>query len=126
MRKVTQIDSSSLIYRYRLYHQEGNYFKTYIARVVGPHPNYYLRRLFEIRSRKSNARFDSFGYFLENGIYEFVVKRFDSETNELISKVRKWLVVAEGRMYEYADEEMNYQYVLYTAFNLRLQEGSAA
>lgn len=118
-------DGDSLLLRYRIYYRKGSHFKTYVAQIVGPHPNYYLQREFLMRSRICSHRFETFTYSLADGIYELVIKRFDDSDN-LLSRERKWLVVFDGHLYEYAEDEMNYLYVLYAVFLLRLQSADAA
>ena len=58
---------------------------------------------------------------LYNGIFEVSLKYYDKKTGERLSRERQWIVVLDGDEYEYEDEEMNYQYVLYTASMLALQ-----
>lgn len=107
----------TVILSYRVYHRRDTSFKSYIARICGSHPQYYLDRRFDSCQHTSNPRFDTFQYCLNNGIYEFVIKRFDSD-GKMLAKDRNWLIVYDGCLYQYADKEMNYQYVLYTEFVL--------
>ena len=66
-----------------------------------------------------------FDTVFKKGIYEFVVKRFDSE-GHLLSKERNWLIVCNGCLYQYESDDMNYQYVLYVAFLLQQKPLPAA
>ena len=116
MKYKIEKEFGAVIFTYRVYHRQGTEFKTYVAKIIGPHPNYYLERFFDYRMHKSNSRFDTFGYVLETGIYEFVVKRYAG--NQLISKDRQWIVVDGTDVYSYDGDEMNYMYVLYTQFLL--------
>ena len=108
--------SDAVVFSYRVYHRRGITFKTYIARIVGPHSNYYLDRAFDIRCHEQNNRFDTIRYVLETGIYEYVIKRYKDD--RLFQKERMWVVVCGTDVYCYADDEMNYQYVLYTQYLL--------
>ena len=71
--------SNDVVFAYRVYHRLGYTFKTCVAKITGPHPNYYLERFFDIRTRLHNERFDTFVYILGNGIYEYVIKRFEGK-----------------------------------------------
>ena len=104
--------SDSVVFEYRVYHRKETSFRSYVAKIVGPHPTYYLNRVFDYRGHVSNSRFDTFRYWLDTGIYEFVIKRLKG--NQVIQKERMWIVVVGNEVYSYKDEEMNYQYVLYT------------
>ena len=117
---AANIENEECIFRYRVYNRKGKTFKTYIARITGEDPNYILKRDFMFRYICHYSRFDTFTYILEDGIYEWMVKRFDNDTGASVEKERKWLVVSDGEMTLYDDDDMNYQYVLYTAFNLQL------
>lgn len=119
------IENVECVFRYRVYNRKGETFKTHIARIVGEDPNYILKRDFLFGYISHYRRFDMFTYVLDDGIYELMVKRFDEETGDCVEKDRKWLVVSDGEMTAYDDDQMNYQYVLYTAFNLQLCGGAA-
>lgn len=124
MRLVKNEDG--LFLQYRLYYRkDSSSFKTYVAQIVGPHPNYYLQRAFLMRSCVCSQLFCTYTYPMENGVFEHVVKRFGT-AGALVAKERKWLVVFDGRLYEYPEEDMNYLYVLYTACMLRMQTLAAA
>ena len=123
--RILYADSDTVVLSYRVYHRRDTTFKSYIARICGPHPQYYLDRKYDYRQHTSNPRFDTFRYSLQNGIYEFVVKRFDSE-GHLLSKERNWLIVCNGCLYQYESDDMNYQYVLYVAFLLQQKPLPAA
>lgn len=126
MKITLEWDQDLLLLRCRAYHRSGVKTITYMARITGPHPDYYLSRSFVERYCKSNARWDSLVFFLaDDGVYELVIKRM-SESGIYLTKERKWLVVDSRRVYIYDDEEMNYQYVLYCAWLIkRRQEVSA-
>ena len=121
--KADNVEDTLCIFRYRVYNQKGKIYKTYIAQIVGEDPNFILKRNFLPRYFYRYKRFDTFIYVLEAGIYELMVKRFDDETGACVGKERKWLVVSDGQMTLYDEEDMNYQYVLYTA---SLLHGGAA
>lgn len=125
MKSVVNLDEVSCLYRFRVYDRAGQKLKSYVARITGPDPNYILHRRFQESYHTRCKGFELFVYILDDGIYEQVTKRFDEETGEYLGKERKWLVVSGGEMRRYGDQEMNYQYVLYSAFNLRMQ-GAAA
>ena len=112
------VENVECVFRYRVYNHKGEVFNTYIAKIIGEDPNYILKRNFLSRYFYHYSRFDTFIYVLEDGIYELMVKRFDEETGDCIEKDRKWLVVSDGELRLYDNEDMNYQYVLYTAFSL--------
>ena len=108
--------SDGVVFSYRVYHRKETSFRSYVAKIVGPHPNYYLDRMFDYRGHLTNSRFDTYRYWLNEGIYEYVVKRFQGD--QVIQKERMWIVVAGNEVYSYDEDEMNYQYVLYTQFLL--------
>lgn len=111
---IERTDSEPII-RYRVYHRRNVSFKTYVAKITGPHPDYILNRCFVDQWANINPRWNLYTYLLTSeGIYEISVKRFDAAGNYL-SRERKWLVYYGGEMYEYESEEMNNQYVLYCA-----------
>ena len=96
----------------------------YVARITGPDPNYRLRRYFLQQERSTvygKCNCEQFYCQLYDGIFEVSLKYYDKETGELLSRKRQWIVVLDGDEYDYDDEEMNYQYVLYTAGMLALQ-----
>lgn len=122
----TTWDEDLLLVRYRVYHRAGIKAVTYMAEITGPHPDYYLSRSFVDRYRQSNPRFDGFTcYVKHDGIYEIVIKR-QSEDGSFLSRERMWFVLADGRIYLYEDEDMNYLYVLYCAWLLRLGRAACA
>lgn len=122
----TTWDQDLLLVRYRVYHRAGIKAVTYMAEITGPHPDYYLSRSFVDRYRQSNPRFDGFTcYVKHDGIYEIVIKR-QSEDGSFLSRERMWFVLADGRIYLYEDEDMNYLYVLYCAWLLRLGRAACA
>lgn len=109
---------------YRVYSRRDESFKTYLAQITGPNPNYILNRVFLSRDFDRHKRYICFRYRIsQDGIYELAVKRFDKE-GRYLSRERLWLVVFRGRHYWYADEDMNYQYVLYCEALLRSMQDS--
>ena len=122
----TTWDEDLLLIRYRAYQRSGIKTVSYMAEIIGPHPNYYLSRSFVDRYRQQNPRFDGFTCYVEHdGIYEIVIKRL-RENGAFLSRERRWLVVAGGQTYLYEDEEMNYPYVLYCAWLLRYGREASA
>ena len=119
------VEDTLCVFRYRVYNQKGKSYRTYIAQIVGEDPNYILKRIFLPRYFYHYSRFDSFICVLEDGIYELMVKRFDDETGACVGKERKWLVVSDGELRLYNNDQINFQYALYTAFNLRKGGGAA-
>ena len=106
---------------YAVYKRQGITFKTYGAQIIGTDPNYCIQRAFLRRSCVANPRFYKFSYPLENdGILEFVIKRYDKASGRFLSWERKWVVVYDGTVRIYDDDEMNYQYVLYCSWLLAL------
>lgn len=96
--------------------------RSYVALITGPDPNYYLHRVFLPQARYGRG----YSCRLDDGIYELSIKYFCKETEKLLRRERKWLVVLDGDLYEYDGADMNYQYVLYTAGMLRFQREAAA
>lgn len=124
---VTQcVVDGMCLYRFRVYDHKGQTFKCYVARITGPDPKYILKRVFDDKFTLQCKGFRQYTCLLKDGIYEQVVKRFDADTGELLEKDRHWLVVLDGKIIRYPNDEMNYQYVLYSAFNLALQSGRQA
>lgn len=96
--------------------------KVYCSRITGPDSNYILARDFVMRSHFVLGNCNKFCFSLdEDGIYEFVIKTIDSHSDEIVSVERRWLIVFDHALYEYDGEELSYQYVLYTVYNLNLQ-----
>lgn len=125
MKSIVKLDDASCLYRFRVYDRAGQKQKSYVAQITGPDPNYVLRRSFQDAYRSRCKGFDLYVYILDDGIYEQVTKRFDAE-GKYLGKERKWLVISGGEMKRYKDEDMNYQYVLYSVFNLEIQRRSVA
>ena len=104
-----------LVLRYRVYQRRGIICKTYVAKIVGPHPNYILNRCFQELWENSNSRWSLYTCLLyTEGIYEIAIKRFTLDGNYL-GRERLWLIIYEGNVHIYEGEEMNNQYVLYCA-----------
>ena len=116
--KADNVEDTLCIFRYRVYNRKGETYKTYIAQIVGEDPTFILKRDFLFPYVSGNSRFRTFTHVLEDGIYELMVKRFDEETGDCLEKDRRWLVVSDGELRLYDNEEMNYQYVLYVASSL--------
>lgn len=115
MKLTIERTDSDLIIRYRVYHRRDTSFKTYVAKITSPHPDYILNRCFLDQWANTNPRWNLYTYLLTSeGIYEISVKHFDTAGNYLLRE-RKWLVYYGGEIYEYENEEMNNQYVLYCA-----------
>ena len=94
----------------------------YIAEITGADPKYILRRKF-IPATFAEDEEKNYIYMLDTGVYEVSFKVLVIETGERVYWTRRWLVVLGGSQYEYEYDEMNAQYVLYTLFCLKLQEG---
>ena len=107
-------------YAYPIDRKNGCSWKTYVARITGADPNYILQRDFK------NVRFcrTYYGYsaylMLPNGLYEVCISRFSDESGERTERERWWIIVVDNDIYEYEFEEINWQYALYTAFNVHL------
>ena len=115
-----------LLLRYRVYQRSGSVFKTYVARIAGPHPDFVLDRQFELCWASVNPRWTRYTCLIEcDGVYEIVIKRY-SESMTYLSRERMWLVVADGESYLYADEDLNSQFVLYSAWLLDGCKGMSA
>ena len=102
--------------------QDVLYSTEYIAAITGADPKYILRRSF-IPASFSQDEKNNFIYTLDTGMYEISFSVHSIETGERVFWMRRWLVVLGDRQYEYEYDEMNAQYVLYTLFSLKLQEG---
>lgn len=109
-------------YDFYLDEKHGTICKSYIARIVGQDPNYILKRRFEpVEYRHNNHCFAE----LKNGLYEACVSRFDKKTGERLERKRWWIIIIEDDMYEYDFEEMNWQYALFVAFNIRANSAAS-
>lgn len=109
-------------YDYRVDRDKSLFAESYVALITGPDPNYYLHRVFLPLICYGR----SYSCELYDGIYELPIKYFSKETKKFLRRERKWLIVLDEDLYEYNGDEMNYQYVLYTAGMLRLQRGATA
>ena len=110
-------------YTYSVDKEEATTWRTYVAKITGTHPLYILKRRFEdLDIRRSRD-----GFFcsvsLPSGLYEASIIRYDKDTKERVSRHRWWIVVAEEDVYEYEFEEMNWQYALFTAYNIKVNFG---
>ena len=104
--------------------QDVLYSTEYIAAITGADPKYILRRAF-IPASFSQDEENNFIYTLDTGVYEISFAVHAIENGERVFWTRRWLVVLGDRQYEYEYDEMNAQYVLYTLFCLKLQEGAS-
>lgn len=102
--------------------QDVLYSTEYIAAITGADPKYILRREF-VPATFAEDEENNYIYKLDTGVYEVSFKVYAIETGERVYWTRRWLVVLSDRQYEYEYDEMNAQYVLYTLFCLKLQEG---
>lgn len=110
---------------YRVYNRNASSYKTYVARIIGPHPDYYLDRKFEECWVNENSRWSSYTCLIDrNGVYEVVIKRFGRD-GRFLSRERKWLFVCDGSVTEYDGGEMNGQYILYCVDLLKLSRKGA-
>jgi hypothetical protein len=96
--------------------------RCYLAQIIGPDPNYVLKREFV---EDYGYYRDRWGYLAEfhldyDGVYDLWTRSEDPETGEL-QKEHKWLIRFGETLYIYDYHEMNARYILYTLFNLRLQ-----
>lgn len=99
--------------RYRVYDRKNSIYKTYVARITGPHPTYRLNRVFQEMWNNKHQRWTSYVCLLDReGVYEITIKRYDL-AGHYISRERKWLFIHEGRSRECEDEAINIQYLLY-------------
>ena len=104
-----------VVLRYRVYQRKGGVYKTYVARIVGPHPDFILNRCFQELWVNPNPRWSLYTCLLSReGIYEIAIKRFDLEGNYL-SRERLWFVFYGENAHIYNEDDMNNQYVLYCA-----------
>lgn len=97
-------------------------FKTYVAEIIGEDPKYRLQRKFLWRK----IEYDDYGQWNDcelpdTGVFEIGVKRFDIDTDKLISHERTLLIALEGDYYEYRGEEFSYDDILLALFNLEAQ-----
>ena len=101
------------------------YSVEYIAAITGADPNFVLKRDFISSSMGVGYGRDEHVVTLDTGVYEISFAVHSIETGERVFWMRRWLVVLGDRQYEYEYDEMNAQYVLYTLFCLKLQEGAS-
>jgi hypothetical protein len=94
----------------------------YIAAITGADPKYILRRAF-IPAAFWQDEENNYIYMLDTGVYEASFAVHAIETGERVFWTRRWMVVLDDRQYEYEYDQMSAQDVLYTLFNLKLQEG---
>ena len=97
------------------------YVKEYIASITGDDEKYILRR--DFLPWKYDSEVEEVIYSLDTGVYEVSYSVHALDSGERIYRKRIWLVVIDDRIREYEYETMNAEYVLYTLFNLKLQEG---
>ena len=107
-------------YTYPIDRKSCSSWKTYVARITGTDPNYILRRNFESVRVCRTYYGHSASIMLANGVYEVCISRFSEESGERIERERWWVVIVDDDIYEYEFDEINWQYALYTAFNVRL------
>lgn len=98
----------------------------YVAKITGSDPNYILHRQFLEPDEVDGFYEEMWNYELEDGIYEICETIYDNATGDRVHRGRKWLVVLDDWEYEYAYDDMNAQYVLYTVWCLNLQKGGEA
>ena len=95
----------------------STYVKTYVAEIKGPDPKYRIKRRFLRKISRYSLGMREYIFDLGgHGVFEHSIKRFNSETGELLSRERKWFVYYRRRYYE-----INYDEVLFCVYNLKAQ-----
>lgn len=110
-------------YTYSIDREQGKIWRSYVARITGSDPQYILRRYFEKVIFRRGFHGYSCSTDLENGLYEVCIKRYDIQSGELTSRLRWWIIVVDDDIYEYEFEEMNWQYALFTVYNIKHNYG---
>lgn len=108
-------------YTYAIDRSEGSQWKTYVAKITGSDPDYILQREFETIQFQRTWYGHSCSSVLQNGLYEIAINRFDNDSGDRTERKRWWIIVADGAVYEYEFQEINWQYALYTSYILQLQ-----
>lgn len=105
-------------YTYYIKKEPGSTVKTYVAKIAGSHPQYILNRYFEFPEMRRGRTGYSCAVYLINGLYEVSVIRYDKKTKERVSRHRWWIIAVDDEVYEFDFEQMNWQYALFTAYNI--------
>ena len=113
-------------YTYAIEPERGTTWKSYVAQITGKDPNYILSRDFKRVHYYRTYYGHSVSVMLQNGLFEVCISRFDAESGERMKRKRWWIVITDDDIYEYEFEELNWQYALFTAFNIRVNYGFAA
>lgn len=98
----------------------------YAAKIVGSDPNFVLRRVFQPSERTHGRHHVLWTFELPDGVYEIGISIYDRQSGDRVHRIRKWLVVFDEEAYEYDYAEMTAQYVIYTAWCIRMQNGGQA
>ena len=95
------------------------YDAMYVARIEGKDPNYILKRTF----LPIDYSDETYVIELETGVYDCAYSVYACETCDCVYSDREWLIVFNGWSYSYRHMEMNTQYILYTLFCIKVQQG---
>ena len=111
-------------YTYAIDREKETKWKSYVARITGSDAKYILCREFEHVQFFRTFYGHSCTAYLDTGLYEVCISRYDARTGERLCRQRWWIIIADDDLYEYEYEEMNWQYALFTAYNLKANYGN--
>ena len=111
-------------YTISIANENSTTWKCYVAKITGTDPNFILGRDFQKMESCRTYQGHLCSVTLSNGLYDVCVRRYDKESGNITSKDRWWAVVVDGDIYEYDFSELNWQYALYTAYNITVNYGS--
>lgn len=98
----------------------GTICRIYLAQIKGTHPLYCFARSFcTVEYSYGREEIYCSAELPEYGVFELCVRWYEDSSKELICRHRQWFVVFEGCPYDLDRSE-----VLFTLFNLHLQEGN--
>ena len=87
---------------------KGTYAYPYISKIVGTHPQYHFARIF----LQFSCFFRSIrGWYyeidlMEDGVYEVGIKRWNSETKELLSRDVYWFTLSDGKIIDICKDDV--------------------
>lgn len=104
-------------YSYKVPLVSGTYIKTYVAEIKAADPKYHFKRRFLRKTIRCGLDMREYVFELGgHGVFERSIKRFNSKTDELMGRERKWFVYYRRRFYE-----IDYNEVLFCVYNLNAQ-----
>lgn len=87
---------------------KGTYAYPYISRITGPHPQFHFTRIFLrlCRPTRSGGGWHYEIDLFDEGVYEVGIKRWNSETKELLSREVFWFILFDGDIMDISKEEV--------------------